>query len=183
MDTTSHDSKGIAMSWVTRCSLLLGLAMTLSADPCLCSAEGVSQAKGVRKLDTFDYRGVTLDGGRLRLQLDEARDYYLRIPNDDLLKGFRQRAKMPAPGKDLGGWYSSDTFHVFGQILSGLARLYAASGDAACKEKVDALVSEWGKCIAADGYFYYSANPNAPHYIYDKMVGGLVDAYLYPSVA
>ncbi len=135
--------------------------------------------RGLRKLDVFDYCGVTLDGGRLRLQLDEVRDYYLRIPNDDLLKGFRQRAKKPAPGKDLGGWYSSDTFHVFGQILSGLARLYAASGDTACKEKVDALVSEWGKCIAADGYFYYSAKPNAPHYIYDKMVGGLVDAYLY----
>ena len=133
----------------------------------------------MRKIDVFDYRGVTLDGGRLRLQLDEVRDYYLRIPNDDLLKGFRQRAKLPAPGKDLGGWYSSDTFHVFGQILSGLARLYAATGDAACKEKVDALVSEWGKCIAADGYFYYSAKPNAPHYIYDKIVGGLVDAYLY----
>jgi DUF1680 family protein len=84
---------------------------------------------------------------------------------------------MPAPGNDLGGWYSSDTFHVFGQILSGLARLYAATGDAACKEKVDTLVSEWGKCIAADGY--YSAKPDAPHYIYGKMVGGLVDAYLY----
>ena len=152
--------------------------MTLSAYPCLCAAQGASP-KGLRKLDVFDYRGATLDGGRLRLQLDEVRDYYLRIPNDDLLKGFRQRAKMPAPGNNLGGWYSSDTFHVFGQILSGLARLYAASGDTACKEKVDALVSEWGKCIAADGYFYYSAKPNAPHYIYDKMVGGLVDAYLY----
>ena len=153
--------------------------MTLSACPCLSAAEGAAPVKGLRKLDTFDYRGVTLDGGRLRLQLDEVRDYYLRIPNDDLLKGFRQRAKLSAPGKDLGGWYSSDTFHVFGQILSGLARLYAASGDPACKEKVDALVSEFGKCIAADGYFYYSAKPNAPHYIYDKTVSGLIDAYLY----
>jgi len=152
--------------------------MTLFAYPCVYAAEGAAP-KGPRKLETFDYRGVTLDGGQLRLQLDEVRDYYLRIPNDDLLKGFRQRAHLPAPGKDLGGWYSSDTFHVFGQIVSGLARLYAASGDAACKEKVDALVSEWGKCIAADGYFYYSLKPNAPHYIYDKLVGGLVDAYLY----
>ncbi len=143
------------------------------------TAKLVTSPKGLRKLDAFDYRGVTLDGGRLRWQLDEVRDYYLRIPNDDLLKGFRQRAKMPAPGKDLGGWYSSDTFHVFGQILSGLARLYAATGDDACKEKVDALVSGWGQCIAADGYFYYSVKPNAPHYIYDKIVGGLVDAHLY----
>jgi len=152
--------------------------MTLSACAFPSAADGVAP-KGVRKLDAFDYRGVSLDGGRLRLQLDEVRDYYLHIPNDDLLRGFCQRAKLPAPGKDLGGWYSADVFHVFGQILSGLARLYAASGDPACKAKVDALGSEWGKCIAADGYFYYSLKPNAPHYIYDKMVGGLVDAYLY----
>jgi uncharacterized protein len=166
------------MSRLIRRSIALALAIRLSACACLCAAEGAAP-KGPRKLDVFDYRGVTLDGGRLRLQLDEVRDYYLRIPNDDLLKGFRRRAKLPAPGNDLGGWYSSDTFHVFGQILSGLARLHAATDDDACKEKVDALVREWGKSIAADGYFYYSAKPNAPHYIYDKMVGGLVDAYLY----
>ena len=34
-------------------------------------------------------------------------------------------------------------------------------------------------CIDQDGYFFYSRKPNAPHYIYDKMVGGLVDMYLY----
>jgi DUF1680 family protein len=136
-------------------------------------------AKGQRKIEAFDYRGVTLDDGQPRLMLDEVKDYYLRIPNDDLLKGFRQRAGRPAPGRDLGGWYTSDTFHVFGQIVSGLARLSAASGDTACGEKVEVMLAEWAKCIAADGYFYASAKPNAPHYIYDKMVGGLVDAYLY----
>ena len=70
-------------------------------------------------------------------------------------------------------------FSVFGQIVSGLARLYAATGDPACRDKADALVAEWAKCIAPDGYFYFSTKPNAPHYIYDKMVGGLVDDYLY----
>ena len=94
--------------------------------------------------------------------LDEVRDDYLRIPNDDLLKGFRQRAGLPAPGKDLGGWYSGDVFSVFGQIVSGLSRLYAATGDPACREKADSLIAEWAKCIAPDGYFFYSAKPNSP---------------------
>lgn len=129
-------------------------------------------------VSTFDYRGVTLDGGALRRQFDEVRDYYIRIPNDDLLKGFRERAGVAAPGVDLGGWYGQGTFHVFGQIVSGLARMYAATGDPGCKAKVDTLLGEWGKCIRADGYFF-AGRPNAPHYIYDKMVGGLVDAYLY----
>jgi DUF1680 family protein len=151
-------------------ALLLFAAAAASARP---------EPKGRRLLQPFDYRGVTLDGGSLRRQFDETRDYYLRIPDDDLLKGFRARAGRPAPGVDLGGWYSADVFHVFGQILSGLARMYAATGDPACRDKANALVSEWGKCIAPDGYFFFSAKPNAPHYIYDKMVGGLVDTYLY----
>ena len=146
---------------------------------CLCRGSAPAKAKGLKRIENFDYRGVTVDGGRVCAAMDEVRDDYLRIPNDDLLKGFRQRAGRGAPGRDLGGWYTSDTFHVFGQIVSGLSRLYAATGDPACREKVDSLLAEWAKCIAADGYFYYSAKPNAPHYIYDKTVAGLVDAYLY----
>ena len=108
-----------------RASALAGILMLMAPD----SARGAEppHAKGRRQIEAFDYRGVTLDGGHARFMLDEVKDYYLRIPNDDLLKGFRQRAGHPAPGRDLGGWYSSDTFHVFGQIVSGLARLHAAS--------------------------------------------------------
>jgi DUF1680 family protein len=129
-------------------------------------------------LHSFDYHGVTLEGP-FRQQFDAVRAYYLRIPDDDLLKGFRQRTGRPAPGQEMGGWYSSDTFHVFGQILSGLARMYAATGDSACRAKAEYLLTEWMKCIDEDGYFFYSRRPNAPHYIYDKMVGGLVDMYVY----
>ena len=117
--------------------------------------------------------------GILKRQIDEAKEFYLRIPNDDLLLGFRSRAGQPAPGHTLGGWYGDDVFHIFGQILSGLARLYAATGDQACKEKVNALLDGWTKTLAPDGYFFYSTKPNAPHYIFDKMVGGLVDMALY----
>ncbi|HBG25578.1 MAG: hypothetical protein A2Y10_05000 [Planctomycetes bacterium GWF2_41_51] len=130
-------------------------------------------------IQTFDYNGVRLDNSRLKSQLDHVKSEYLSIPNDDLLKGFRQRAGLAAPGFNMGGWYSNDYFHVFGQIISGLSRMYAATGDAACKAKVDYLIEEWEKTISPDGFFYYTNNPNARHYTYDKMVCGLVDAKLY----
>lgn len=130
-------------------------------------------------LKPVDFHGVTLDDGPLKRQLDATLQFYLRIPNDDLLKGFRRRAGRPAPGAEMGGWYSDDVFHVFGQILSGLARLHAATGDPAPRAKLDALVHGWGECIEADGYFYASRKPNATHYTYEKMVGGLVDAMVY----
>ncbi len=145
---------------------------------CFCAKPGVTP-KGKALLEPFGYHGVSLDGGRLKAQFDLIRSEYLGIPNDDLLKGFRARAGFPAPGNDLADWYVNDTFHIFGQIVSGLSRMYAATGDRACLDKVNFLVSEWAKCIAPDGYFYYTKKPNAPHYTYDKMVGGLVDAYLY----
>jgi len=129
-------------------------------------------------IQPFDYHGVTLEDGEFKRQFDEVRCFYLRIPNDDLLKGFRLRAGLPAPGKDLGGWYTGDVGHIFGQVISGLSRMYAASGDVSCRDKVNALLAEWAKCLEPDGYFYYTRKPNF-HYTYDKMVGGLVDASLY----
>ena len=134
---------------------------------------------GRRVVEPFDYRGITLGASPLKAQVDEVRQFYLAIPDDGLLKGFRARAGRPAPGNDLGGWYSSDTFLVFGQIVSGLARLYGGTGDPACRDKANRLVAEWAKCIEPDGYFYASRKPFAPHYIYDKMLWGLLDDYVY----
>jgi len=131
------------------------------------------------KLKPFDYHGVTLDASRWRWQFDQVRDAYVRIPNDDLLRGFRARAGLRAPGLELGGWYSRDNGNIFGQLLSAFARMYAATGDEACREKVTVLVDEWGRCMAPDGYAFYSPNTAAKAYTYDKLVGGLVDAYKY----
>jgi uncharacterized protein len=103
---------------------------------------------GKTVLQPFDYHGVTLDGGWLRQQVEEVRAYYLRVPNDDLPKPYRQRAGKPAPGADLKGVYVAHG--MFGQFLSGLARLYAATGDPACQEKAQALMEGWAECIEPD---------------------------------
>jgi uncharacterized protein len=142
-------------------------------------ATDIPRPKAKRLLQPFNYAGVELAPSSLKTEVEGVRQFYLAIPDDDLLKCFRTRAGHPAPGRDLGGWYSSDTFLVFGQIVSGLARLHAATGDRACRDKANRLITEWGKCIEPDGYFYASRKPNAPHYIYDKMLWGLLDAHLY----
>jgi DUF1680 family protein len=157
-------------------ALLVWLPVLRSATP---SDPKPAAAVGQRRLATFDYKGVALEGGPLRRQFDEVREYYLRIPNDDLLKGFRARAGLPAPGVELGGWYTRDYYNIFGNLLSGLARMYAATGDPRCRDKLDYLVAEWARTIEPDGYFYYSRQPNSRLYTYDKMAVGLVDAYLY----
>jgi DUF1680 family protein len=158
---------------------LTGVTLTIAVayGVTLCT-NSAAEAADLR-LEAFNYRGVTLDGGRLGRQYDEVRRDYLAISHDGLLKGFRHRASQPAPGPDMGEWYASGTFHVFGQILSGLARFHAGSGDPACREKANALIHEWAKCIAPDGFFFNTSPAASPHYTYEKIVGGLVDNYVY----
>ena len=131
------------------------------------------------RLNVLPYDAITLTDGPLKRMRDTIKADLLRIPNDDLLKGFRKRAGLAAPGKDLGGWYTDDTFHIFGQLLSALARFAASDHDAACRGKLDALIRGWAATIRQDGYFFYSDKPNTYHYTYEKMVGGLVDAIVF----
>jgi DUF1680 family protein len=129
------------------------------------------------RLKTFDYDGVRLLDGPLKKQYQATRDYHFNLPNDDLLLGFRNRARLPAPGTELGGWYSNDIGNALPQWLSAMARMYKATGDQPILEKATYLMSEWAKCIEPDGYFYYSRKPFPVTYTYDKTVCGLVDLY------
>jgi DUF1680 family protein len=130
-------------------------------------------------LEPFDYRGVRLLESRWQKQYQQTRDFYFKLPDDNALIGFRQRAGLPAPGVSLGGWYGNDGFNVFPQWLSGMARMAAATGDKAIGDKAHNLMLEWGKTIEPDGYFYYSRKPTTFHYTYEKSVCGLVDLCLY----
>jgi len=102
-------------------------------------------------LEPFDYQGVRLLDGMLKAQYDRTRDYYYAIPNDDILKGFRERAGLPAPGQAMGGWAQDSTAGVFGQWLSGMARMHKATGDKEILAKALRLMTEWGKTVGADG--------------------------------
>ena len=78
-------------------------------------------------LEPFDYRGVTLRDGPLKTQYLAARDFYLNVSDDDILKGYRVAAGLPAPGETLGGWCKVNTNEIFGQWLSGMARMDRAT--------------------------------------------------------
>jgi uncharacterized protein len=87
----------------------------------------------------FPYGTVSITGGPLKEQYDRTHADYLGLDNDRLLKVYRQRAGMLAPGPDMGGWYDTDGFvpgHSMGQYISGPARIGAATGDPGCATKV-----------------------------------------------
>lgn len=124
-------------------------------------------------LEPFDYADVRLRPSRWQQQFDDGRAFYLSLSDDDILHGFRAAAGLPAPGKPLGGWCGRDSSTVFGQWLSGMARIARITGDAAMRDKARHLFAEWARTIGSDG----DARMN--HYPFDKMVCGLVDLARY----
>ncbi len=143
-------------------------------------------------LSRFEYSQVELLDGLLRQQFDRNHEFFLNLDEDSLLKPFRQREGMPAPGPDMGGWYdNSDDFnpannfhgfipgHSFGQYLSGLARAYAVTGSKATQAKVHRLVRGFGETVEPKGKFY--VDYHLPGYTFDKTCCGLIDAHEFAA--
>ena len=111
-----------------------------------------------QKIFAFDLKNVYLLPGMFKNQFEQMKDYFLAIPNDDMLYGFRKRAGLPHPGRELGGWYNNDAsgypdleevFNTFGQWLGAYAKIYSVTKDAKALEKLQYLVNEWGKTIVS----------------------------------
>ena len=139
-------------------------------------------------LSTFQYSEVQLLDGPLKEQFDHNHDLFLHLNEDALLKPFREREGMAAPGPDMGGWYDNGTdfsppenFHAFipghsfGQYVSALARAYAVTGHKPTQEKVHRLVREFGATVEPPGKFYVGYH--LPAYTFDKTSCGLIDAH------
>jgi uncharacterized protein len=140
------------------------------------------------RLEQFNYADVQLLDGPMLEQFRQNHTLFLNLNEDSLLKPFRQLAGQPAPGEDMGGWYSpSPDFdppknmtgyipgHSFGQYLSGLSRAYAVTGDKATQTKVHRLVTGFAPTITPKFYQGYCI----PCYTFDKTNCGLIDAHQF----
>ncbi len=127
-------------------------------------------------LSTFDYSNVELLDSPFRRQFDQNHRFFFGLDNDRLLKIYRQRVGMSAPGADMGGWY--DDFcpgASFGQYVSALARFAAVTDSSATRQKVRQLVRGYAQTIDPAGKFFVDLR--YPAYTYDKLVCGLIDAH------
>jgi hypothetical protein len=169
---------------VTRREFLVGTAAVAIAGST--PVAGLSAAPD--PLAEFDYGSVQLTRGPLKRQYDAIHAAYLALDNDRLLKVYRERTGLLAPGEPMGGWYGRDGFvpgHSLGQYISGLARIGRTTGDSACITKVGALVDGFAATLGPKDQCF--AGPNAetlwPCYILDKHLAGLMDAYGLAGIA
>jgi DUF1680 family protein len=140
------------------------------------------------RLAEFDYADVRLTGGPLKEQYDRVLASFLALNDDRLLKVYRQRAHLPAPGDDMGDWYDAEGFvpgHTLGQYISGLSRYARSTGERRAVAKARALVNGFAKTLGPDGFPYASAKAATtwPCYILDKYEIGLLDAYRLAGIS
>jgi hypothetical protein len=157
----------------TRRTFLKGATCTAVAAATKSSAQSFTPLKP--DLTTFPYGSVELLSGPLKRQFDENHSFFLNLSEDRLLKIYRQRSGLPAPGQDMGGWY--DDFCPgahFGQYVSALARFAAVTGSEPTRAKVKRLVRGYAQTIDDTSRFYVDLR--YPGYTYDKLVCGLLDA-------
>jgi hypothetical protein len=177
--------------------------LTHSACACAAStlplpAHAAEHARHTPAISEFERKDVQLLDGPLRDQFDHQRKLYMSLDTDALMKPFRVRAGLPAPGADMGGWYDNapEDFHAgppdwahsnfhgfipghsFGQYVSGLSRGYAMTRDAAVKARVAELIRAYEPTISPRFFDDY----NLPAYTFDKLLVGLMDAWHFAGV-
>ncbi|KDN56230.1 glycoside hydrolase family 127 protein [Flavobacterium seoulense] len=184
----------------------LGLSISMNAQ-----SHYPGQHNGKLKLDdtknakvlAFNLQDVKLLDSPFKDNMLRESKWIMNISTSRLLHSFRTNAGAYSGNEGgyfavdkLGGWESLDCElrgHSTGHILSGLALLYASTGESKYKVKSDSLVNglvEVQKILNQKGYL--SAFPQnlidraiagqkvwAPWYTQHKLFSGLIDQYLY----
>lgn len=158
------------------------------------SALGIRSAAAAEPsapLEEFAYADVELAAGPAETQFEQTCAVLMSLNEDSLLKPWRLRAALPAPGPELGGWYDELPLektesgghgfapaHCFGQWISALARAYAVHRAPEIRARLERLLALYAPTIS--GRFY--TNFRFPAYNYDKMVIGLIDAHQFAGI-
>src|SRR6478609_1720340 len=162
----------------------VGLAATLCA-------RGEEPGEESSPLQEFRYSDVELAPGPAQTQFEQTSAVLMSLNEDSLLKPWRLRTGLPAPGPELGGWYDELPLektesgghgfapaHCFGQWISALSRSYAITRSPEIRARVKLLLELYEPTIS--GRFY--TNFRFPAYNYDKMVIGLIDAHEFAEI-
>ena len=169
----------------------------------LASRELARAASAARPFELADVR--LLPGPfKIAQQLDAR--YLLSLEPDRLLHNFRVNAGLPPKATVYGGWESQEPWieirchgHTLGHYLSACSMMFAATGEAAFRQRVDYLIAELSACQDARGDGLICAFPDGatplenslagkpfpgvPWYTMHKVFAGLRDAHMHAQSA
>lgn len=152
----------------------------------------------------FNIKDVKLLNSPFGRAMSKDSAYLLLLKPNRLLYRFYKNAGLPLKDSIYGGWESEGlSGHTMGHYLSAASLMYASTGNAEFKKRVDYIVVELERCQKARKTGYVGAIPKedsifgnvargkiksggfdlnggwSPWYTVHKVMAGLVDAYLY----
>jgi len=114
-----------------------------------------------RQAESFPLERVRLLDGPFKHAQDLDRTYLLAHDIDRLLAPFRIEAGLTPKAPKYPNWESSGLDgHTAGHYLTALAQMWAATGDAECKRRLDAMVADLAECQRASGDGYVGGIPH-----------------------
>ncbi|MEA4918205.1 beta-L-arabinofuranosidase domain-containing protein [Proteiniphilum sp.] len=104
------------------------------------------------------------------------RQYLLEMDVDRLLAPFLREAGLPQKAESYANWENSGLDgHIGGHYLSGLALMYASTGDAQVKSRLDYMLAELKRCQDANGNGYIGGVPGGKA-IWEEVAAGNIRA-------
>ncbi len=186
----------------------LGRVLLVVFGLCLVAAPGVVRADAAKpvippRAEPFPMRDVRLLGGPLKNAQDICGRYLLSLSADRLLSRFRGEAGLKPKAPQYPQWEDQILPGVGASFyLSGIARLYATTGDRRYLDRLTYMLDELEECQKANGDGFLLATVKArefvtqieagdirlpggweingrpePYYAMEKLFSGLRDAY------
>lgn len=131
------------------------LLICTSATLCMTLQPCVTHAQLPIKVESFPVSEVRLTASPFKHAEDMDICYLLGIDADRLLAPYLKGAGLQPKAENYTNWENTGLDgHIGGHYLSALSYMYAATGDARIKERLDYVLSEMKRCqdAARDGY-------------------------------
>ena len=153
-------------------------------------------------LQPFNLSEVRLLGGPFKQAQETDKKYMLSLDADRLLAPYLKEAGLKPKAAPYGNWENTGLDgHIGGHYLSALALMYASTGDAKVKDRMEYMIAELDKCQVKNGDGYLAGIPGGkeiwkeikagnirsssfslngkwvPLYNIHKIYAGLYDAY------
>lgn len=129
----------------------------------------------VIKASTFPLNDIRLLDGPFKQRMEMDEQYMLKLNMDRLLAPYLKSAGLKPKAPQYKGWESTKLSGAFGgQYLSGLALMYAATGNSKMKQRVDYMVDQLQKCQQAVGTGYIGGIPEGRE-LWRKVEHGIIN--------
>jgi DUF1680 family protein len=127
-----------------------------------------------REAEEFRLEDVRLLDGPFKHAMMKDAEYLLRLDADRLLSGFRKESGLKPKAEVYGGWESMTIAgHSLGHYLSACALMFAATGDARFRARVNYIIAELEECQRANGNGYVAAIPNGKKIFQEVSAGDI----------